>query len=203
MRRVILSACLTLATFGAALAQTPPAGAPPAGGRGAPGNRPPPLTLSSSAMQDGGLVPDKYTAASQAPMVPPLSWTNTPANTQSFTLIVHDIDVVFGRGMGDNPHWIVFNIPGTATSIGESPANTPALPEGSVQMGRPGRGGAPASTGYFPPAPPPGFPHHYDFDLYALDIKLPLDTTATRADIEKAMEGHVVGKSVLQMRFKR
>lgn len=202
MRRVLLSACLTLAAFGAAIAQTPPAGAPPgAAGRGAP--RPPPLMLSSSAMQDGGIVPDKYTAAGQAPMVPPLSWTNTPAGTQSFVLIVHDIDVVFGKGLGDNPHWIVFNIPGTATSISESPANTPALPEGSVQMGRPGRGGAPASTGYFPPAPPPGFVHHYDFDLYALDSKLPLETSATRPDIEKAMEGHVIGKSVLQMRFKR
>ena len=201
MRRVTLSACFLLAAMGAALAQTPPAGTPPAPGRGGP--RPPPLMLSSPAMQDGGLVPDKYTAASPAPMVPPLTWSNTPAGTHSFTLIVHDIDVVFGRGMGDNPHWIVFNIPATATSIAESPANTPALAEGSIQMGRPGRGGAPATTGYFPPAPPPGFPHHYDYDLYALDIKLPLDTNATRADIEKAMEGHVVGKAVLQLRFKR
>jgi phosphatidylethanolamine-binding protein (PEBP) family uncharacterized protein len=70
-------------------------------------------------------------------------------------------------------------------------------------MGRPGRGGAPASTGFFPPAPPPGFVHHYNFDLYALDIKLPLETNATRDDIQKAMEGHVIGKAVLQTSFKR
>lgn len=206
MRRVILSACLTLAAFGAAIAQTPPAGAPAAGapGRGAPpGNRPPPLMLSSPAIQDGGMVPDKYTAASPMPVTPPLTWTNVPANAQSLVLIVHDVDVVMGRGMGDNPHWIVFNIPATATSLAEGLPSTATLPDGSVQMGRPGRGGAPATAGYFPFAPPPGFVHHYNFDLYALDIKLPLDSSATRADIEKALDGHVVGKAVLETRFKR
>jgi Raf kinase inhibitor-like YbhB/YbcL family protein len=159
--------------------------------------------LSSTGFQDGGVIPDKYTAASQTPVVPPLAWANTPAGTQSFVLIVHDVDVVMGRGLGDNPHWIVFNIPGTATSIAEAPAATPSLPAGSVQMGRPGRGGAPMATGYFPPAPPPGFVHHYNFDLYALDVTLPLDATATRAQIQEAMEGHVVGKAVLQTSFKR
>ena len=201
MRRVTLSACFLLAAMGAALAQTPPAGTPPAPGRGGP--RPPPLMLSSSAIQDGGMVPDKYTVSSQAPVTVPLTWTNTPAGTQSFVLIIHDVDVVMARGLGDNPHWIVFNIPGTATSLAEAPANTPALPEGSVQMSRPGRGGAPATTGFAPPGPPPGFVHHYNFDLYALDIKLPLDTSASRADIEKAMDGHVLGKAVIQTRFKR
>jgi len=195
MRRPVLSACLLLAAS-AAMAQTPPAP-----GRGAP--RPPPLLLSSSAIPDGGVIPDKYTVAAQAPVTVPLSWTNTPAGTQSFVLIIHDVDVVMGRGLGDNPHWIVFNIPATATALAESPAATPALPEGSVQMSRPGRGGAPATTGFSPPGPPPGFFHHYNFDLYALDIKLPLDTNATRADIEKAMDGHVVGKAVLETRFKR
>ena len=62
---------------------------------------------------------------------------------------------------------------------------------------------APATAGYFPFAPPPGFVHHYDFDLYALDTKLSLDTNATRDQIEGAMAGHVVGKAVLQTRFKR
>jgi Raf kinase inhibitor-like YbhB/YbcL family protein len=200
MRRLALQAFLFLAVTGAAVAQTPP-GAPPALGPGA--NRPPPLMLSSSVLKDGGVVPDKYSGASQAPMVPPLSWTNTPANTQSFVLIIHDVDVVMGRGLGDNPHWIVFNIPGTATSIAEAPAATPVLPAGSVQMSRPGRGGAPASTGYFPPSPPPGFVHHYNFDLYALDTTLPLTGTATRDEIQKAMEGHVIGKAVLQTSFKR
>jgi len=201
MRRITLPAFFMLVTAIGALAQTPPAGAPPAAGRGGP--RPPPLILSSPAITDGGNIPDKYTVASQAPVTVPLSWTNVPAGTQSFVLIVHDVDVVIAKGMGDNPHWIVFNIPATATSLAESPANMPALPEGSVQMSRPGRGGGPATTGFAPPGPPPGFVHHYNFDLYALDIKLPLDTGASRADIEKALDGHVVGKAVLETRFKR
>jgi Raf kinase inhibitor-like YbhB/YbcL family protein len=202
MRRITVSACLLLAAMGAALAQTPPAGAPAgAAGRGAP--RPPPLMLSSSAIQDGGMVADKYTAASQTPVTPPLAWTNVPATAQSLVLIVHDVDVVMAKGMGDNPHWVVFNIPVTTMSLAEGLPSTATLPDGSIQMGRPARGTAPATAGYFPFAPPPGFVHHYNFDLYALDIKLPLDTTASRADIEKAMDGHVVGKAVLETRFKR
>jgi Raf kinase inhibitor-like YbhB/YbcL family protein len=194
MRHLTLSAFLLLAASSAAVAQTPPA---------APANRPPPLMLSSSAVQDGGVVPDKYTAASQSPVTPPLAWSNIPATAQSLVLIVHDVDVVMQRGLGDNPHWIVFNIPTTTTSLAEGLPSTATLPDGSVQMSRPGRNGAPATAGYFPFAPPPGFVHHYDFDLYALDTKLSLDTNASRADIEGAMAGHVVGKAVLQTRFKR
>lgn len=200
MRRIApIAALLLIGATGALLAQ--PAG-PPAAGRGGP--RPPPLMLSSSAIQDGGMVPDKYTAAAgPAAVTPPLSWSNVPANAQSLVLIVHDVDVVMGRGFGDNPHWIVFNIPPTTTSLAEGLPATATLPDGSVQMGRPGRGGAPATAGYFPFAPPPGFVHHYNFDLYALDIKLPLDSSASRDDIQKAMEGHVIGKAVMETRFKR
>jgi Raf kinase inhibitor-like YbhB/YbcL family protein len=199
MRRITVSACLLLAAIGTALAQTPPAAAP---GRGAP--RPPPLMLSSSAIPDGGVVPDKYTAAAGAAAVtPPLAWTNVPATAQSLVLIVHDVDVVMAKGMGDNPHWVVFNIPASTMSLAEGQPSTATLPDGAVQMSRPARGTTPATAGYFPFAPPPGFVHHYNFDLYALDIKLPLDTNASRADIEKAMDGHVVGKAVLETRFKR
>jgi Raf kinase inhibitor-like YbhB/YbcL family protein len=159
--------------------------------------------LSSTSVTDGGMVPDKYTAASQAPVTPALAWTNVPATAQSLVLIVHDVDVVMARGMGDNPHWIVFNIPTTTTSLAEGLPNTPALPDGSVQLSRKNGQGAVTGVGYFPFAPPPGFVHHYNFDLYALDIKLPLDTNASRADVEKAMDGHVVGKAVLETRFKR
>ena len=159
--------------------------------------------LSSPAIQDGGVVPDKYTAASQSPVTPPLTWTNIPATAQSLVLIVHDADVVVQRGMGDNPHWIVFNIPPTTASLAEGLPSTPALPDGSVQLSRKNGQGVVTGVGYFPFAPPPGFVHHYNFDLYALDTKLPLDTNASRADVESAMAGHVVGKAVLETRFKR
>jgi len=82
------------------------------------------------------MVPDKYTAASTAPVTPPLAWTNTPAGTQSFVLIVHDVDVVMGRGLGDNPHWVVFNIPATATSLPEGLPATATLTDGPSRTGR-------------------------------------------------------------------
>ena len=149
------------------------------------------------------MVPDKYTATGQIPVTPPLAWTNIPATAQSLVLIVHDADVVVQKGMGDNPHWIVFNIPPSTASLAEGLPATPALPDGSVQLSRKNGQGAVTGVGYFPFAPPPGFVHHYNFDLYALDTKLPLDTNASRADVESAMAGHVVGKAVLETRFKR
>jgi Raf kinase inhibitor-like YbhB/YbcL family protein len=196
MRRIILSAFLLFATGAAAFAQTPPPAAPA-------GPRPPPLMLSSPAIQDGGFVPDKYTAASPSPVTPPLAWINVPATAQSLVLIVHDVDVVMQRGMGDNPHWIVFNIPATATSLAEGLPATPTLPDGSVQFSRKNAQGVVTGVGYLPFAPPPGFVHHYNFDLYALDTKLTLDTNATRPEIEAAMAGHIVGKGVIETRFKR
>lgn len=192
MRSIVLSAFLVLAAGSVALAQPAPRGGP----------RPPPLMLSSSAIQDGGVVPDKFTAASQSPVTPPLSWTNIPAGTQSLVLIVHDADVVMQKGLGDNPHWIVFNIPPTTTSLAEGQPATATLPDGAVQMSRKNGQGV-VSIGYLPFAPPPGFVHHYNFDLYALDSKLALDTNASRADIEGAMAGHVIGKGVMETLFKR
>ena len=192
MRSIALSAFLLLAAGGTGFCQAPAAG----------GQRPPPLMLSSTAIQDGGMVPDKYTAASQSPVTPPLTWTNIPAAAQSLVLIVHDADVVMQKTMADNPHWIVFNIPATTTSLAEGLPATATLPDGAVQLSRKNGQGV-VSVGYLPFAPPPGFVHHYNFDLYALDTKLSLDTNATRADVEGAMNGHIVGKAVLETRFKR
>jgi Raf kinase inhibitor-like YbhB/YbcL family protein len=197
MRRIVLSAFILLAAGSAAFCQTPPAGTPPGG------PRPPPLMLSSPAIQDGGMVPDKYTAASQSPVTPPLTWTNIPATALSLVLIVHDADVVVQGGMGDNPHWIVFNIPATAMSLAEGQTAAPTLPDGAVQLSRKNAQGVVTAVGYLPFAPPPGFVHHYNFDLYALDTKLTLDTNATRAEVEGAMAGHIVGKGVIETRFKR
>lgn len=199
MRIPAISTVLLVATAVAALAQTP--AAPPAAGRGGP--RPPPLMMSSPALEDGGFVPDKYTAASQTPVSPPLAWTSIPAAAQSLALIVHDQDVVMQRGLGDNPHWIIFNIPVTTTSLPEGVPASATLPDGTVQLSRKNAQGVVTAVGYSPFGPPPGFVHHYVFELYALDSKLALDTNATRADVEKAMDGHVVGKAVMGTRFKR
>jgi Raf kinase inhibitor-like YbhB/YbcL family protein len=155
---------------------------------------PPPLSLKTAAFSDGGQVPAKYgcDVAQGAPMVSPaLSWTNVPKAAVSFTLIMHDTDANPQKGIMDVTHWTVFNIPGTATSLSEGIAPEAAVADGGIQ-GKNIRG----VNGYQAPCPPKGGPaHHYVFELYALDTKLDLPAGSPRADILKAMDGHIVGKS--------
>ncbi len=88
--------------------------------------------------------------------------------------------------------------PATATKFPQGiPSNTADLPDGSHQTnGNPGQGGI---TGYLPPCPPQNVPllHHYAFDMFALDTKVDLPETATRADLMKVMDGHILGHDSL------
>ena len=167
---------------GAGIAQQ--GGAPPA----------PPLSLKTSAFTDGGDVPLKYgcDVAQGAPMISPeLTWTNTPKGTVSFALIMHDTDANPQKAILDVTHWTVFNIAGSATSISEGVAPDSAVGDGGLQ-GKNIRG----ANGYQAPCPPKGGPpHHYIFELYALDTKLDLPAGAPRVDLLKAMDGHIIGKS--------
>jgi len=167
---------------GAGIAQQ--GGAPPA----------PPLSLQTSAFTDGGDVPLKYgcDVAQGAPMISPeLTWTNTPKGTVSFALIMHDTDANPQKAILDVTHWTVFNIAGSATSISEGVAPDSAVGDGGLQ-GKNIRG----ANGYQAPCPPKGGPpHHYIFELYALDTKLDLPAGAPRVDLLKAMDGHIIGKS--------
>ena len=162
-----------------------------------PGGAPAPFTLQSSSFTDGGVIPDKYTQASPSPVSPELHWTNAPAGTQSFTLIMHDPDTAPRRGSADILHWMAFNIPGTTTSLPEGQPTTPTLADGTVQPnnfgGHPGFMG-PGARGVY---------HHYTFELYALDTKLSLGPDATRAQVLAAMDGHVIGKAADEGRFHR
>lgn len=187
-------ALLLVSTFGAdiALAQAPPAGAP-AGGppAGAPARpRLAPLLIESKAFADGGIVPPKYSMAG-GNVQPDFKISNAPAETQSYAIIMHDIDVALG-GPDDVLHWVVWNIPGNTTQIEEG-----KLPEGSVN----GKGirnnaymgmGAPAGPRY----------HHYVFEFYALNTKLDLPATASRPELLEAMKGKVIAKSAYVGRFK-
>jgi len=159
----------------------------------------PGLTLTSSAFPDGGEIPNKYTQAEQNPPSPKLEWSNVPNGVVTFALILQDPDVALQKKMDDVLHWAVFNIPGTARELPEGiPANA-TLSDGTVQI-KNLRGG----VGYMGPgAPPPGPHHHYTFELFALDTKLDLTADASRADLVKAMEGHIVAKAVYVGRFHR
>jgi Raf kinase inhibitor-like YbhB/YbcL family protein len=83
-------------------------------------------------IEDGGIIPNKDTSADPNPVSPKLEWSNVPANTVSFALIMHDPDVAIQRRADDVLHWLVFNIPGTARGLPEGvPANA-TLPDGTI-----------------------------------------------------------------------
>jgi hypothetical protein len=155
------------------------------------------MALSSPDFQDGGIIPDKFTqAAGRMAPSPKLEWTNVPMGTMSFVLIMHDPDNASRKGPEDTLHWMVFNIPGTSKGLEGGQPLEPKLADGSIQA----RG---IQVGYFGPGNGAINPyHHYTWELYALDEMLPLGPDATRADVMKAMDMHVVGKAVLEGRFK-
>ena len=177
-----------------------PGGAGPGGpGPGGPGRgqQPPPFTVMSTSMADSSFLAVKNTCtAGPAAVSPDLHWMNAPRDTASFVLIVHDMEPRPRKGLDDILHWMVWNIPPTATQIPEAvPSGARQLPDGSMQTnGNPGQGG---NTGYRPPCPPAGPSHHYAFELFAVDQKLDLPETATRGDVLKAMDGHIVAHAAL------
>jgi len=159
------------------------------------------MTLSSPAWADGGTIPVKY-AQPGGDVSPPLAWSNAPANAASFVLIVHDLDAATGNGLDDLLHWMVWNIPGSATSLPEGVAHGATLSDGARQISATG----PNYRG--PAAPASGPPHHYVFELYALDVMLDVPAVGaspaqTRAAVLAAMAGHVRGKGVYTGLFKR
>jgi hypothetical protein len=167
------------------------------------GPRTPPLLLSSSAWEDGGVIPDKYTqAAGPAAISPELTWSQVPPGTKSFVVLLHDPEPVLNKSPKmDITHWLIWNIPGTSRGLKEGvPAGT--LPDGSLQVSL-------RTNGFMGPGAPPGPYHHYTFELYALDTMLdvpqgtPQQAAQTRVAVFNAMEGHVLGKAELVARFHR
>jgi Raf kinase inhibitor-like YbhB/YbcL family protein len=202
--RRFAAAVFVAASLASAAAQTPQT-PPPGGQRGAGGRGPatPPLIMTTTAWEDGGVIPDKYTqAAGPSAVSPKLAWSQVPPGTQSFVLLMHDPEPVLNKGSKmDITHWLIWNIPGTSTGLAEG-VSQGELPDGSRQVSL-------RSNAYMGPGAPPGPYHHYTFELYALDTKLevpqgtPQDAAATRTAVVNAMDGHVLGKAVLVGRFHR
>jgi Raf kinase inhibitor-like YbhB/YbcL family protein len=198
--RLLFVLTITLAFISIVGAQAPAGGGQRGGGGGAP------MTLSTTAFPDGGPIPVKYTQAAPgaAPgegTSPALTWSNTPAGTQSFVLHMHDLEVVRNKTTDDQAHWVVWNIPATATGLPEGVPRGAQLADGSNQTSATG----PVYRG--PGAPANGPPHHYVFELYALDTKLDVqagaDAFETRTNVMKAIQGHILGKAVYLGLFKR
>jgi hypothetical protein len=162
--------------------------------------------MSIAAFPDGAQVPVRFTQAAEgaAPgegTSPAITWSNVPAGTQSFFLNMHDMDVSRNKTTDDQAHWVFWNIPATATGLPEAVPKGSQLADGSYQISATG----PVYRG--PGAPANGPPHHYVFELYALDTKLDVkpggDAFETRTNVMKAIQGHILGKAVYMGLFKR
>jgi Raf kinase inhibitor-like YbhB/YbcL family protein len=172
----------------------------------APAPAAPPMSMTVAGFPDGGQIPVRFSQAAEgaAPgegTSPAITWTNVPAGTQSFFLNMHDMDVARNKTSDDQAHWVVWNIPATATGLPEGVAKGSQRPDGSYQISATG----PVYRG--PGAPANGPMHHYMFEVYALDTKLDVmpaaDAFETRANVFKAMQGHILGKAVYGGLFKR
>lgn len=160
---------------------------------GAPApTKPMELKLTSSAFKDGDLIPKKFTCDDRD-ISPPLAWSAPPEGTKSFALIMDDPDAPVGTWV----HWVLFNVPPGTRELPENVA-----PEKTLAFGeRHGRNSW-GRFGYGGPCPPGGT-HRYFFKLYALDTTLNLQPGATKADVEKAMQGHILAQGQLMGRYKR
>jgi Raf kinase inhibitor-like YbhB/YbcL family protein len=166
----------------------------------------PALTLTVAGFADGADIPVKFSQA--APGVatgeglsPAISWINVPAGTQSFFLNMRDMDVARNKTTDDQAHWVVWNIPATATGLPEGVPKGPKLANGAFQF---------SATGQMyrgPGAGATGPKHHYMFELYALDTVLDVQPAAdafeSRANVMKAIQGHILGKAVYGGLFRR
>ena len=150
-------------------------------------------TLRSSAFSDGGEIPARYTCTGKN-VSPPLAWSDVPNGTESFALIIDDPDAPDPKAPQRVwVHWVVFNLPATTT----------ALPEAVKPLPEPAKQGLNdwKRAAYGGPCPPIGR-HRYFHKLYALDTLLSLDVP-TKADLEKAMQGHVLGRAELVATYQK
>ncbi len=151
------------------------------------------LQLTSPAFENGGDIPKKHTCDG-ADVSPALSWSAPPAGARSFCLIMDDPDAPGGRWV----HWVLYNLPAETRSLPEGVPKEKELADGTRQgrndFARPGYGG---------PCPPRGPAHRYYIKLYALDARLDLQPGASKADLEKAMEKHILAQGQLMGRYKR
>jgi Raf kinase inhibitor-like YbhB/YbcL family protein len=150
------------------------------------------LKLTSTAFKEGEAIPRGYTCDG-ANVSPPLEWTGVPKNAKTFAIIADDPDAPSGTWV----HWVLYNLPAEGLGLIENTPLTETLNGGGVQgmndFGKIGYGG---------PCPPSG-KHRYFFKFYALDSELPLKPGATKAEVEKAIEGHIIGQAQLMGMYRR
>lgn len=163
--------------------------------------RPAAMALTTTAWKDGGAIPDKHSQPGRD-ISPALAWDNVPEGTESFVLMVRDLNSITNTGADQFLHWMVWNIPKTVKGLTEKQSQEPELADGTRQISSSGPYYRGPAASVFGPA------HHYVFELYALSAKLEVPAVgqaplATQAAVQAAMAGKVLGKGVLTGTFRR
>ncbi len=150
------------------------------------------MEFASAAFKNGEPIPKQFTC--DGPNIsPPLQWSGVPESARSLALLVDDPDAPRGSWV----HWVLFNIPTGIPGLPENIKKTGTIPIGARQGVNDFR-----EIGYGGPCPPGG-KHRYFFRLYALDTELAVDPGATRAQFERAIQGHVVCEAQLMGTYQR
>src|SRR5262245_31774272 len=151
------------------------------------------LTISSPAFTSGGLIPGKYTCDGED-RAPALSWDGVPSTVQSLAIIVDDPDAPDPKAPKRTwVHWLLFNLPPNARNLSEGGDDFPGAIEGRNDWNKAEYGG---------PCPPIGR-HRYFFKIYALDVLLPDLQAPTKAELERAMQGHIVAQAELMGTYQK
>lgn len=150
------------------------------------------IEVTSTAIEEGGMIPRKYTADGEN-VSPPLAWTGVPDGTKSIALLNDDPDAP----VGDWVHWIIFNMNASTAGLPEGVTDHEIISSGA-KLGKNDFG----SLGYGGPAPPHGT-HRYYFKIYALDTLLNLESGAKKPQLLKAMEGHILAEGQLMGKYAR
>ena len=146
------------------------------------------ILITSSAFNEAGTIPGRYTCDGQD-VSPPLTWSGVPQEAKSLALIADDPDCPSGTWV----HWILFNLPSSFNNLPEKAASGVGI-QGKNDFRK---------LGYNGPCPPKGKPHRYYFKLYALDTMLNLPAGATKAEVEKAIQGHILAQGQLMGKYGR
>ena len=153
------------------------------------------FVLSSPAFQDNSRIPDRHTGTGEN-VSPALTWSNFPAQTQSFALIMDDPDAPSGTFT----HWLIYNL---GADYGGLPGLAEGVPPSETVLGTARQLKNDAGRfGYSGPMPPPGKLHHYHFTLYALDQMLSATLTG-KQQLQAAMNGHILDQTRLTGTYQR
>ena len=150
------------------------------------------MVIRSQVFLQGNMIPERYTCDG-INVSPPLEWSGAPSKTKYYALISDDPDAPAGTWV----HWIVFDIPAGTTKLSEAQALQAEI-TGTAKQGS----NSSRKIGYSGPCPPSGT-HRYFFKLYALDALTGLNPGATKSDLLKAMQGHILAETQLMGNYRR